>query len=173
MDLVRADDLVGDVAVGAAGVDGAAPVEETGGGFQLLCAPRGLRRWVCDLRPDVFVAIEDDDVLGAEFQADDGAVLGAELVEPEVVDAIMAGPKGIGEGIDTYFKKALALGTWPMFPMQGIVGGPGGKFLGRRLARKYLEKTRRVRARRKYRMTTCLERVVMPESSIASYEKYR
>jgi hypothetical protein len=35
-----------------------------------------------------------------------------------------------------YFKNPLLVGNWSRFPRNGAVGGPGGKFFGRRLARK-------------------------------------
>jgi len=51
-----------------------------------------------------------------------------------------------------------------MFPIKGIVGGPGGKFRGRQLARKYLEKTAMTRAIGRHRPT--VERLIVPASSI-------
>lgn len=38
-----------------------------------------------------------------------------------------------------------------MFPIKGTVGGPGGKFRGRRLARKYLAKTPTANTMGRYR----------------------
>jgi hypothetical protein len=51
-----------------------------------------------------------------------------------------------------------------MFPIKGMVGGPGGKFRGRQLARKYLERTATTRAIRKHRQA--IERLIVPASPI-------
>jgi hypothetical protein len=65
---------------------------------------------------------------------------------------------------DAYLRKAFTRGTWLMFPIKGSVGGPGGKFRGRQLARKYLEKTARTRAMGRHRPT--IERLIVPANPI-------
>jgi hypothetical protein len=52
----------------------------------------------------------------------------------------------VGIITDEYFKKPFNLGTWLMFPIKGSVRGPGGKFRGRQLAKKYLKRTAMARA---------------------------
>ncbi len=69
-----------------------------------------------------------------------------------------------------YFRKALALGTWLILPMKGIVGGPGGKLSGRRLAKKYLDKMAIIEAterlsRPKIESLVVLTRSILPEQN--------
>jgi hypothetical protein len=55
---------------------------------------------------------------------------------------------------DTYFRNAFALGICVIFPKNGRVGGPGGKFRGRRLAKKYFERVTITKARQKHIVPT-------------------
>jgi hypothetical protein len=49
-----------------------------------------------------------------------------------------------------------------MFPMNGNVGGPGGNFRGRRLARKYLERVATTTAMKKHRLP--IVKLILPEN---------
>lgn len=62
----------------------------------------------------------------------------------------------------THFRKPFDFGTWVMFPRKGTVRGPGGKFLGRQLARKNLESVETASTTRTQRPTVPRERSSMP-----------
>lgn len=75
------------------------------------------------------------------------------------------GTKSLDYVIIACLRKALARGTWVIFPIKGTVGGPGGKLRGRQLARKYLDKTVTTRAMRRHNRPTP-ERLVVPTKAI-------
>lgn len=88
-------------------------------------------------RLDMFVTIQHHNILRANLEADDGAILGLPLIESMTYGQ---SPGGFDEllvlrMVKTYLRKPFTFGTWLMLPMKGIVDGPGGKFRGRQLAR--------------------------------------
>lgn len=85
---------------------------------------------------DISVVVENNDVGGPELESDDGAVVLRPLAEPSgrgLVDGLRTDSKQLQ--LDTYTVKDLEAGIRWRFPKNGFVGGPGGKLLGRELAK--------------------------------------
>lgn len=88
----------------------------------------------------MLIAIQDNYILRAHLQADNRAILGLHLLKSGDLLLRILGAR-LRDVMATYFRKAFAWGTWVRFPRKGTVGGPGGKFRGRRLARNDLNRT--------------------------------
>jgi hypothetical protein len=82
---------------------------------------------------DIFVVVEDNNIGRPELEPDDRAVFSRPLAESGVVLVRL----DVLHQLGTYTSKDLEEGIRWRFPKNGFVAGPGGKALGRELAKAY------------------------------------